>query len=143
MPAVTLLAHPLHEGWTLTHAGGDAPSQVERITVPAQVPGSAPLDLERAGLLTDEPREDGTAADWMAWCEWRYSTAFAATPATEGERVDVVFDGLDTVATVTLNDTEIARTKNMHRTYRFDVRELVVGGPNRLTVDFASALAYA
>ncbi|MDN4479897.1 glycosyl hydrolase 2 galactose-binding domain-containing protein [Demequina muriae] len=143
MSAVTLVANPIHEGWTLTHAGGDAPSQVERATIPAQVPGSAPLDLDRAGLLPDGPREDGTAADWMAWCEWRYATVFAATPATEGERVDLVFDGLDTVATVRLNDTEIARTKNMHRSYRFDVRELVTGGANRLTVDFASALAYA
>ncbi|MFW2513860.1 glycosyl hydrolase 2 galactose-binding domain-containing protein [Demequina sp. SO4-13] len=143
MSAVTFVSNPIHEGWTLTHTGGDAPSDVERVSIPAHVPGSVPLDLDRAGLLPDGPREDGTAADWMNWCEWRYATQFAATPATPGERVDVVFDGLDTVATVKLNDMEIARTKNMHRSYRFDVRELVVGGANELTVDFVSALAYA
>ena len=26
MTAVTLLANPLREGWTLTHTGGDAPN---------------------------------------------------------------------------------------------------------------------
>lgn len=144
MSAATLVAHPLHEGWTLTHLGGDAPEDVAGATVPAEVPGSTHVDLLRAGLIPDPYLDRNEAAlEWMWRCSWRYASEFAATPATEGERVDLVFDGLDTVATVRLNGTEIAHTKNMHRSYRFDVRALIEGGANSLEVDFASALEYA
>ncbi|GIG53503.1 glycoside hydrolase family 2 protein [Demequina activiva] len=142
--AVTLVANPLHEGWSLTHLGGDAPQEVAGATVPAEVPGSTHVDLLRAGLIPDPYLDrNEKALEWMWTCSWRYATEFAATPATDGERVDLVFDGLDTVATVRLNGTEVARTKNMHRSYRFDVRELIRGGANALEVDFASALEYA
>ena len=108
------------------------------------MPGSTHVDLMRAGLIPD-PYYGTNEQDlqWMWRCSWRYATNFAATEATEGERVDLVFDGLDTVATVKLNGVEIGRTANMHRSYRFDVRASLVGGNNALEVDFASALEYA
>ncbi|PKQ25952.1 MAG: beta-mannosidase [Actinobacteria bacterium HGW-Actinobacteria-4] len=144
MNAATIVAKNLHDGWTLTHTGGEAPTEVKGIDVPAIVPGTTHTDLLRAGLIPDpylDRNEEAVA--WMHRASWRYQTDFAATPATEGERVDLVFDGLDTVATVTLNGSEVARTKNMHRQYRFDVRALINAGSNHLTVDFASALQYA
>ena len=129
MTAVTLLANPLREGWTLTHTGGEAPAPIAGVTVDAVVPGSTHVDLMRAGLIAD-PYYGTNEQDlqWMWRCSWRYATNFAATEPTAGERVDLVFDGLDTVATVNLNGTELGRTANMHRGYRFDVRE---GARNR------------
>ena len=46
----------------------------------------------------------------------------------------LVFEGLDTLCTVFLNGKEIAKTQNMHLTYRFDVSELLVDGENHLKV---------
>lgn len=67
-------------------------------------------------------------------------------PAADGaagvQRVDLVCDGLDTVATVTLNDTELGRTQNMHRGYRFPVEHALRPGRNVLRVDFGSAHRY-
>lgn len=144
MSAPTLVAHDLHEGWTLTHLGGDAPTEVAGVTIPAQVPGTTHVDLLREGLIPDPYLDrNEKALEWMWRCSWRYASEFAATPATEGERVDLVFDGLDTVATVRLNGTEIAQTRNMHRSYRVDVGALIQGGANSLEVDFASALDHA
>src|SRR6187551_250997 len=102
MTAVTIVANPLREGWTLTHTSGDAPSTVAGVTVAAEVPGSTHVDLMRAGLIPD-PYLGTNERDlqWMWRSSWRYSTEFAATEPTEGERVDLVFDGLDTVAAVT------------------------------------------
>ena len=144
MTAVTLLANPLREGWTLTHLDGEAPDGIAGQTVEAEVPGSTHVDLLRAGLIPD-PYFGTNEKDlqWMWRCDWRYATNFAATEPTAGERVDLVFDGLDTVATVRLNRREVGHTANMHRSYRFDVREALNAGDNLLEVDFASALTYA
>jgi beta-mannosidase len=100
--------------------------------------------LLAAGLIPDPFVSDHERQlQWMWRTSWRYATTIAATEATAGERVDLVFDGLDTVSTVALNGVELGRTFNMHRSYRFDIREALVAGANELTVDFGSALEYA
>ena len=48
--------------------------------------------------------------------------------------VSLVFEGLDTICTVILNGKEVAKTFNMHLTYRFDVSEILVDGENSLKV---------
>ncbi|MFF5232507.1 glycoside hydrolase family 2 protein [Dactylosporangium sp. NPDC000521] len=66
-----------------------------------------------------------------------------AADAAAADRVDLVADGLDTVATVTLNGVRLGRTANMHRGYRFDVRSLLRPTGNVLEVHFDSAYEYA
>lgn len=43
-------------------------------------------------------------------------------------------EGLDTVATLTLNGQPVAQTDNMHRTYEFDVKNLLKPTGNELTI---------
>ncbi|MFD0776683.1 glycoside hydrolase family 2 protein, partial [Streptomonospora algeriensis] len=134
----------LHEDWLLSATAGPVPEEIAGRTVPAQVPGSAHTDLLAAGLIAD-PYLD-TAETGLAWVHrtaWRYTLTFDAEEPQPGERVDLAFDGLDTVATVRLNGHRLGSTANMHRTYRFDVREALRGGANELTVDFSPALDYA
>ncbi|MFH8976790.1 glycoside hydrolase family 2 protein [Streptomyces sp. NPDC017890] len=119
----------LTEDWSLRH--GES-------LLPAHVPGCVHTDLLTAGLIPDpflgvnEPE-----VAWVGKRAWTYVRDVAATDtAEEGhERTDLVFDGLDTAATVTLDGRELGRTRNMHRRYRFDV----TGHHGRLKVDFASA----
>jgi beta-mannosidase len=59
------------------------------------------------------------------------------------ERIDLVCDGLDTIATIQLNGSEVAQTQNMHRGYRFDIKSLLRQGENTLTITFASPVRYA
>ena len=136
-------ARQLHEGWTLTATGGPVPEHLEGRSVPAAVPGTSHTALLDAGLIPDPylDRNEVTLS-WMHRASWRFATRFEAAPAAADERVDLAFDGLDTVATVTLNGTEVLSTANMHRSYRADVRSLV-GESNELVVDFSSALEYA
>src|SRR5699024_10952215 len=47
-------------------------------------------------------------------------------------------EGLDTVATLTLNGQPVAQTDNMHRTYEFDVKNLLKPTGNELTILFDS-----
>jgi beta-mannosidase len=139
-----MIRHTLHDGWQLSATSGPVPENVAGRTVPARVPGSTHLDLLEAGLIP-EPYLDTNETElaWMHRAGWRYSLTFEADAPAPGERVDLAFDGLDTVATVELNGTVLGTTANMHRGYRFDVRDTLRAGTNELVVSFRSALEYA
>ncbi|MDM7829862.1 glycoside hydrolase family 2 protein [Cellulomonas edaphi] len=137
----------LHDGWTLRSAGGPVPGHIVDRTIAAEVPGSVHTDLLAVGLI-DDPYLD-LNEDLLAWAhraQWRYSRELTAAPPAAGERVDLVFEGLDTVAEISLGGAPLARTANQHRTYRFDVREHLAaadGRPLPLDVLFRSALEHA
>ncbi|WP_442933246.1 glycoside hydrolase family 2 protein [Micromonospora psammae] len=134
----------LHEGWELRAVPGQqVPAEVAGRAVPATVPGCVHTDLLAAGLIPDPFVDDNeTALAWIGRTDWSYETTFAHEPGDE-DRVDLVCAGLDTVATITVNGTEVGRTENMHRGYRFDVRSLLRPGANTLAVRFDSAYRYA
>jgi len=134
---------PLHDGWTVTSDAAIAPA--DRL-VPATVPGCVHTDLLAAGLIPD-PYLDSNELDlaWIGRTDWHYRCSFdwAGPVAGDGENIDLVCAGLDTVATVTVNGTELGRTANMHREYRFPVTSVLRPGENILEVRFDSAYRYA
>ncbi|WP_045744024.1 glycoside hydrolase family 2 protein [Actinoplanes rectilineatus] len=139
-----MLKIELHEGWTVRAVGGRVPETIAGAVLPAAVPGTVHVDLLAAGLIDDPYRGvNESALTWFHRSAWRYETVLTAAPAEPGERVDLVFDGLDTVATVELDGAELGRTANMHRAYRFDVRELLSADGVPLNVRFDSALEHA
>ncbi|MEV5610896.1 glycoside hydrolase family 2 protein [Streptomyces sp. NPDC052225] len=116
----------LTEGWRLSHEG-------KRLE--AAVPGCVHTDLLAAGLIPDPfLGTNEKEVDWVGRRSWTYTLDL---PSVSGaaERTDLVFDGLDTVAELTLDGAELGRTRNMHRSYRFDV----TGRSGELSVTFASA----
>ncbi|GIG65880.1 glycoside hydrolase family 2 protein [Phytomonospora endophytica] len=135
---------PLHTGWRLTAAlGSPVPENVAPATVPATVPGCVHTDLLAAGLIDDPYLDDNeTHLAWIGRAGWVYETAFDWSPGTD-TGTDLVCEGLDTVATITVNDVEAGRTSNMHVAHRFPVRHLLREGENRLAVRFDSAYGYA
>ncbi|HET6534046.1 MAG TPA: glycoside hydrolase family 2 protein [Actinoplanes sp.] len=123
----------LHDGWLLSGA--------DHVDVPASVPGCVHTDLLAAGLIADPFLDDNEQkVAWIGRTDWAYETTFSWSPTAD--RSDLVCAGLDTVARVILNGTEIGRTANMHRGYRFDVRD-VLRSENTLRIEFGSAYAYA
>ena len=133
----------IHDGWTVQVVGGPAPVQVAGRTIAASVPGSIHTDLLAAGLIADPYLDDNEHLQaWIGACDWKYSTSFHWSDGGF-DATELVFEGLDTVARVELNGTVIAETRNMHRTYRADVRSLLLVGANELSVTFASPVRYA
>jgi len=59
------------------------------------------------------------------------------------DRVELVFEGLDTIAHIWLNDKLIGKTDNMFIAHRFDVTSLLRAENNRLLVRFVPAEAHA
>jgi beta-mannosidase len=134
---------PITGGWTVTPVSGPVPEGFPTAPVPAAVPGVIHTDLVRAGLIADPFDGDNEAAQqWIGDTAWRYATRFDWHD-DGSTRHDLVAYGLDTVATVTLNGRQIARTENQHRSYRWDVREVLVDGANELVIDFAAPVAEA
>ena len=131
--------------WTLEAVGdlGGVPEALRGTRVPATVPGCVHTDLLSAGLIPD-PYLDQNELElsWIGRTDWRYSTTFAADDLLAFERLELVCEGLDTVATVELNGQHLASTQNMHRAYRFDVRPFLHVGDNTLSVTFAAPTTY-
>ena len=112
--------------------------------LPATVPGGAHTDLLALGRIPDPFVGDNERrVQWVAEADWQYRTAFTTDPALGArERVWLVADGLDTLATVTLNGRALGQTDNMFRQYRWDVTALLQDR-NELVIDFASPVRAA
>ena len=133
----------LHDGWTLRAAAGPVPAEIGQAVVAATVPGTVYTDLLAAALIPDPYLDENERrVSWVGQADWEYSTRFEWAPDGE-DRHDLVFEGLDTVATVSLNGAVIASTRNQHRRYRVAVDEHLCEGTNELTVHFASPVKYA
>ena len=135
----------LTEGWVLRLGEGADESAVlegvaEALPIPATVPGTVHTDLLAAGLIPDPylDRNEPTL-DWIGHTPWVYERELDHT-AADGERTVLVFEGLDTVATVSLNGAAVATTENMHR--RYEVPVTLRNGRNLLSVRFDSAWAF-
>jgi len=110
----------------------------------AVVPGCVHTDLRRHELIPDPFwGTNELELQWIEEHDWEY-TAKLHVPAEllREETVELVADGLDTVATVTLNGRKIARTENMFIAHRWDVKKLLRAGANELTIRFDSAMGY-
>lgn len=138
----------LHNAWTLQAIGGrldDIPSPIQGKSIPATVPGCVHTDLLAANLIED-PYYDRNELklDWIGYVDWRYSTHFNIEESLlENDRVDLVCEGLDTVAQIRLNGRLVGNTENMHVGYRFDVKEYLQVGDNELVITFSAPNSHA
>lgn len=91
--------------------------------MPIPVPGDVYRALVDAGRLDHPYRARNEAgAAWVRDREWWQRTTFVAPDIAADETVELVFDGLDTFATVYLDGEEIGRADNMFRPWTFPVR---------------------
>jgi beta-mannosidase len=111
--------------------------------VEATVPGCVHTDLLAAGLIRD-PWVGLAESDqhWIGACDWTYRTTLPRTPATG--RHELVFEGLDTIADVSIDGVRVLEARDQHRAWRVDVTEALAGGTDhQLEVLFRSPAAWA
>ncbi len=124
--------------WTVRKAGA-------KKCLPAIVPGCVHADL-LAALEIENPfsRKNLDGVAWVAASEWIYEKLFVAEDLSAFDRVVLRFEGLDTFASISLNDKALGQTCNRFEPAEFDVKALLKPGKNRLVVTFvppASAAA--
>lgn len=110
----------------------------------AHVPGSVYADLMADGTMPDPFwRENELDAFERMKKDYVYQRAFAVTEAQLAHaHVELVCEGLDTLAHVSLNGREIAFADNMHITWVWDVKEQLHAGENTLEIRFDSPILY-
>ena len=91
--------------------GGDNGS----VEAAARLPGSVYTDLQTAGILGSlYYRFNDVEYRWVSIQNWTYSSLLSLTPAQLQSRlIQLDCHGLDTVATIFINDQEVASTNNM------------------------------
>lgn len=110
----------------------------------AHVPGSVYADLMADGTMPDPFwRENELDAFERMKKDYVYQRAFTVTEAQLAHaHVELVCEGLDTLAHVSLNGREIAFANNMHITWVWDVKEQLHAGENTLEIRFDSPILY-
>ncbi len=131
-----IVTRRLTDNWTLTRLAGPSTAPDLPDEIAATVPGTVHTDLLAARLIPDPYLDvNEIALDWIGRSAWRYASEFDWS-GQDHENHELVFEGLDTVADIRLNGQPIGSTRNMNRSYRFDVAALLCEGRNRLEVDF-------
>lgn len=127
----------LNGAWQVRQVGGDE-------WLPASVPGGVHTDLLAAGTIPDPFEGDNElAVQWVAEQDWEYRRTFEIdTALLAHDSVELVCDGLDTLAEVRLNGSVLGSTDNMFRQYRWDVRDLLRAGSNEMQIVFGSPVCY-
>lgn len=126
---ITVKTQLLHTAWQMRQAG-------TQDLHPAAVPGSVYGDLLRNGAMEDPFWKDNEIeACQLMEQDYEYTTTFDCDQALLAcSRVVLQFQGLDTVAEITLNGTLLGCPLSMHRTWEYEVKPLLLPQGNRLTV---------
>ena len=114
----------LNGTWRLIGAGYDCEGLI---------PGSVYSFLLDNGLMEDPfYRQNELEAVKLLENEFVFSRSFTWEPTDD--RVMLHCDGLDTLCDIYINGKHVAYTDNMHRTYEFDVTDLLVEGENEIKI---------
>ncbi|MFN3433790.1 MAG: beta-mannosidase [Sphingomonas sp.] len=108
----------------------------------ARVPGSVQEDLIRDRQVPDPfiATNEG-AIQWAGLSDWQFRKELTVTPAMLAHRhLDLVFDGLDTFAKVSVNGRPLLAADNAHRRWRADAKALLREGRNAIVVSIASPI---
>ena len=126
----------LHSGWEFSQSGLSE-------WLPATVPGTVHTDLIANGKIPDPYyRMVEHDVQWIDKVGWDYRTMFDATDEVLAKQhIEIVFDGLDTYATVWLNDKKIITGDNMFLAWRAGIKGLLRPKGNVLRVHFDSPTA--
>lgn len=138
--------YTLSTGWQVRQHDPDQPITTEQLAdegwFAAAVPGTVHEALIAAERVQDPfvgMNEEG--AQWIGESDWLYRCVFDLSDEfLDAGAVALCFDGLDTIATVWLNGTQILSSDNMFVPQRVDVRELLRAGTNELRILFESPI---
>ena len=82
--------------------------------------------------------------EYVSEKSWIYRKIFdVPAELSDCDRTELIFEGLDTIASIWLNDKVIGKTNNMFIPFRFDVTDLLKPQNNSLLVKFDSSVKHA
>ena len=113
-------------------------------SVDMQIPGTVLSGLLAAGKIKDpffRTNEDATRA--LFWKDYVFTRTFDVDEELLAQQhIVLVCEGLDTLAEISINGTFLAKTDNMHRTWKFQAKKLLHPGQNESQIVFRSVLRF-
>ena len=113
-------------------------------SVDMQIPGTVLSRLLAAGKIKDpfyRTNEDATRA--LFWKDYVFTRTFDVDEELLAQQhIVLVCEGLDTLAEISINGTFLAKTDNMHRTWKFQAKKLLHPGKNEIQIVFRSVLRF-
>ena len=108
------------------------------------VPCSAYDTLIRAGAIPDPYQGEN---EWISTPvsdrDFTFETCFVPAPEIlSSDRSVLTFEGIDTLADLSLNGKQLGHTDNMHRIWEYDVTGILQEGENHLVVQVRSPSRY-
>lgn len=125
----------LNQNWEFQQKG-------DSLWMPASVPGTVHTDLLANGKIEDPYfRLNEKDLQWIEKEDWNYRTTFTADDELLAqEKIELIFDGLDTYAEVLLNGKHLFNANNMHLQWKAEVKPLLKKGENLLQIYFESPI---
>jgi beta-mannosidase len=123
----------INKNWRFRQAGKDE-------WLPAHVPGTVHTDL-LANKKIEDPfhRTNEKDQQWIDKVDWEYKTYFTVDNLIlKKERVELLFEGLDTYADVYINGSRVLSGDNMFRLWGADCKSLLRKGENEIKIYFHS-----
>lgn len=127
----------LSNNWKMRQCG-------EEQWLTATVPGSVYSDYMNAGRLNDPFWRDNEDAFYeLMKNDFEYQCDFDISDELFSKNHLILrCEGLDTLAEITLNGVTVASTDNMHRTWEFNIKNIVRKKGNTLNIVFRSSLNF-
>jgi beta-mannosidase len=138
----------LHDNWEFSLNKKCRPS-VDNIKpgawYKAAVPGTIHTDLINNKLIPDPFYSDNEKRlQWIGEMDWDYRTSFNLSKSIDPAKpVHIKFDGIDTMAEISLNGENIGTASNMFCSYEFEISRFLKKKNNKLLVRFTSPYKYA
>lgn len=132
---MTHTTYDLDKNWKFKNANED-------IWHDAVVPGTVHTDLYKQEIIP-HPFEGRNETDlqWIDKNDWIYHSKIEIdTEMCLEEKIDLIFDGLDTYASVYVNDKLVLTADNMFRQWIVDIKPYTSPGSNELKVYFHSPI---
>ena len=132
-----MLKQLLNGNWQFRQAGTDT-------WLAATVPGGVHTDLLALGKIPDPFVADNELrVMWVAETDWEYKRTFNVdSTLLAQENIILACDGLDTIADVYVNEIWLGHAENMFRSWKWDVKDLLVEGENELHIFFGSPVRF-
>lgn len=139
----------LNKNWTFSLAKSSSFEAVANKNISpgkqfaATIPGTIHTDLLNNKLI-DDPfySNNELKMDWISQCDWIYQTTFDFNGNAINSN-DLVFEGLDTVCEIYLNEIKLGYTDNMFLMYSYNIKNVLKQKNNLLKVIIKSPVKYA
>lgn len=128
-----MIIYKLKEQWEMKKLGSD-------ISYKTDIPATM-YEVLYENQVIEDPfyGENDLKQRYLSDYDYVFTKTFVIDEALmKSEIIELVFKGLDTLATIKINGKIIGQTNNMHRTYNFNVKDWTKLGSNEIEVTFDS-----